>query len=127
MQAQPHVQRAFLSPRPDPSPDVISSRSLPPGDGERGRCHQPLWLTRQELRFESLGTQERALTPDPGPRQQPGPSLASLGGLRGRNVFLLVAALAASQGGGGGPVGGSCSPPLLQATGTLLLGLFTGL
>ena len=65
----------------------------------------------------SPGMQERALTPDPGAQQQQGPSLASLGGLRGRNVFLLVAALAASQGGGRRPVGGSCLPPLLQAAG----------
>lgn len=78
-------------------PLQMLSHCLPPGDTAHGRCHQP-WFTRQKLWFELLGMQ----TPDPRAEQWPRLNLASLGGLRDRNIFLLVVGLAESQGGGVG-------------------------
>lgn len=102
MEAQPRVQRAFLSPQPDPSPDIISSLYGPPGDSVQGRCHQPQ-LTRLKLQFESQGMQKTTVTPDLGAEQsqaQPGPT----GWPQGQECFPVVAELLGSQGGGGGPV-----------------------
>lgn len=80
MKSQPRVQRAFLSPPLDPRPDVISSHSVPRVTWRRAGATSHS-LPGQKLRFESLGTQERVLTPDPRAEQQPGLHLASLGGL----------------------------------------------